>query len=120
MFRQVISICIIVGSTAGLAAQERVYQPGKDVTLPVVIKEVKPEYTDEAKAAGIRGSVWLRVVVESDGTVGDVQVTRSLDTEFGLDAQAVKAAKQWEFKPGTRDGKAVAVEVTLEMTFTLK
>ena len=101
-------------------AQERVYQPGKDVTLPVVVKEVKPDYTDEAKAAGIRGSVWMKVVVQDDGKVGNVQVTRSLDKEFGLDEQAVKAAKQWEFKPGTRDGKPVAVEVTIEMTFTLK
>ena len=100
-------------------AQE-VYKPGNGVSLPVVVKEVKPDYTDEAKAAGIRGSVWMRVVVQADGMVGDVQVTRSLDTEFGLDNQAVRAAKQWEFKPASKDGKPVAVEVTLEMTFTLK
>ena len=28
--------------------------------------------------------------------------------------------KQWEFKPGMKDGKAVAVRVHVEMTFTLK
>ena len=39
---------------------------------------------------------------------------------LGLDQQAVKAAKQWRFRPGTKDGKAVAVSVTLEMRFTLK
>jgi len=53
-------------------------------------------------------------------TVNDVEVVRSLDTEYGLDEQAIKAAKQWRFKPGTKDGKAVAVRVSLEMTFTLK
>jgi TonB family protein len=105
---------------APLAPAQEVYKPGNGISLPVVVKEVKPSYTDEAKAAGIRGSVWLRVVVQADGLVGDVQVTRSLDQEYGLDNEAVKAAKQWEFKPGTKDGKPVAVEVTVEMTFTLK
>ena len=45
---------------------------------------------------------------------------RSLDTQYGLDAQAVSAVKQWLFKPGTKEGKPVAVHVTIEMTFTLK
>ena len=47
-------------------------------------------------------------------------VTQSLDKEYGLDTQAVEAARQWLFKPGTKDGKPVAVRVALEMTFTLK
>ena len=101
-------------------AQGEIYRPGNGVTLPTVIKEVKPDYTDQAKAARIQGTVWLKTVVQADGDVGNVQVTRSLDTEFGLDNEAVKAAKQWKFKPGTKDGKPVAVEVTIELTFTLK
>jgi outer membrane biosynthesis protein TonB len=28
--------------------------------------------------------------------------------------------KQWQFKPGTKDGKPVAVRIHVEMTFTLK
>ena len=49
-----------------------------------------------------------------------MQVTQSLDTQFGLDAQAVKAAKQWLFKPGMKAGKPVAVQISIELTFTLK
>ncbi len=37
-----------------------------------------------------------------------------------LDKQAIAALEQWEFKPGTREGKPVPVRVTIEMTFTLK
>ena len=60
------------------------------------------------------------MVVLADGAVGDVTVTESLDTVYGLDANAVKAMKQWEFKPGMKDGKPVAVRVQVIINFTLK
>jgi protein TonB len=88
-------------------------------TMPVLIKEVKPEYTKSAMDRRIQGSVELAVVVQADGTVGDnVRVTKSLDPE--LDQQAIRAAKQWRFRPGTKDGEPVPVEVNLELTFTLR
>jgi protein TonB len=64
--------------------------------------------------------VRLDVVVLDTGKVGDVKVSQSLDMEYGLDTQAVEAARQWLFEPGTKDGKPVAVRVSLEMRFTLK
>jgi TonB family protein len=96
------------------------YRPGKDITNPVLVKEVRPRYTPEAMRAKIQGRVLLQVVVLANGNVGDVKVTKSLDTVYGLDEQAVKAAKQWQFKPGTKDKKPVPVQVDLEMTFKLK
>ena len=53
-------------------------------------------------------------------TITDIEVTRSLDTEFGLDQAAIDAARQWKFRPGRKDGKAVAVRITIELTFTLQ
>jgi TonB family protein len=103
-----------------LYAQAAVYQPGNGVTLPFVLHEVKPVYTHEAMEQKIQGSVQLRIVVLANGEVGDVTVSKSLDAEYGLDQQAIVAAKQWTFRPGTKDGKPVPVEVTLEMTFTLR
>jgi protein TonB len=99
------------------AAQER---PGDGVTSPVVVKEVKPDYTPDARKARIEGMVVLDVVVLEDGTVGDVKVTQSLDQQYGLDEQAVKAVKQWRFRPGTKDGKPVPVIVFVEISFALK
>ena len=49
-----------------------------------------------------------------------MDVTQSLDKKYGLDDQAVKAMKQWSFKPGTKDGKPVTVRVDVQMSFTLK
>lgn len=97
------------------------YEAGSSgVSFPTVVKQVQPAYTEEAIRNRIQGAVLMAVVVLSDGTVGDVTVLRSLDTTFGLDAQAVLAAKQWVFNPGMKDGVAVAVRVTIEMTFTLR
>jgi TonB family protein len=106
--------------SSGAAQQPTVYRPGNGVSLPAVLKEVKPGYTQAAMDAKIQGSVWLECVVTADGDIGEVKVTRSLDEEHGLDQQAIKAAKQWKFKPGMKDGEAVAVAVTIELTFTLK
>ena len=96
------------------------YMPGNGVTNPVVLREVKPAYTAEAMRAKVQGTVWLQCVVLPDGTVGNVQVTKSLDSSFGLDQEAIKAAKQWRFKPGMRMGEPVPVLVTIELTFTLR
>lgn len=99
---------------------QKVYRPGSGVTLPRVLKEVKADYTEAAKEKGIVGFVWLEVVVTEAGDVGNVEVTQSLDKEYGLDEEAVKAARQWKFEPGRKDGKAVPVVITIEMTFTLR
>ena len=111
----------VVSAMASAGAQPpTVYTPGDGVTLPKATKQVHPEYTPEAKAQRIEGTVALNVVVKADGAVGDVQVTRSLDSVYGLDTNAVKAMKLWQFAPGTKDGKPVAVRVAVEMNFTLK
>jgi hypothetical protein len=46
--------------------------------------------------------------------------TQSLDPVYGLDDAAVSALHQWRFKAGTKDGKAVAIRVHIEMRFNLK
>jgi TonB family protein len=97
-----------------------IYKPGNGVSLPVLVKQVRPQYTREAKDQQIEGVVVMDVVVLADGAVGDVVVTQSLDAVYGLDSEAVKAMKQWEFKPGMKDGKAVAVRVHVMINFTLR
>ncbi len=107
------------GSAA--AAVPRIYEihdPG--VKAPVAITTRKPAYTPEAMQARIEGQVTLSCVVQPDGTVGDVEVVKSLDRVHGLDDEAVKAARAWRFIPGTNNGRAVPVLVTIELAFTLR
>lgn len=103
------------GGTGGGA-----YRPGAGITLPTVLREVKPAYTADAMRAKVQGSVWLECIVMPDGSVGEVKVTRSLDPIFGLDQEAIKAAKMWRFRPGMRQGEPVPVIITIELTFTLR
>jgi len=109
-----------LGPGSGGGTGGGVYRPGNGVTLPRVLREVKPQYTSDAMRAKVQGTVLLECVVKPDGSVGDVQVIRSLDSTFGLDQQAVLAAKAWRFAPGTRMGEPVPVLITIELTFTLR
>jgi TonB family protein len=121
-FRFTAPAVALLALAAVAAAQQPspVNRPGEGVTSPTIVREVKPLYTDAAKKERIQGTVVMDVVVQSDGSVGDVTVTRSLDQTYGLDDEAVKAMKQWTFDPGKKDGKAVPVLVQVEMSFTLR
>lgn len=103
------------GGTGGGA-----YRPGSGVTSPTLLSQVKPQYTTEAMRAKIQGRVWLEVTVMPDGRPGDIKIARSLDRTFGLDEEAIKAMRQWRFRPGMRQGTPVPVIVTVEMEFSLR
>lgn len=109
-----------LGAGIGGGTGGGVYQPGNGVTLPRILREVKPAYTSDAMRAKVQGTVLLQCVVRPDGSVSDITVLRSLDSTFGLDQEAIKAARQWRFAPGTRMGQAVPVQITIELTFTLR
>ena len=97
-----------------------VYRGGWGIVNPRLLREVLPLYTSEARRAKVTGTVYLELVVLPDGTVGEVRITRSLDPVFGLDEQAIKAARQWLFQPGTRFGEPVAILVNLALDFNLR
>lgn len=106
------------GSNGGIGGGP--LHPGSGVTMPRLIFETKPAYTSEAMRAKIQGEVWLEAVVMPDGSVGAVQVTRSLDTTFGLDQEAIRTVKQWRFAPGRQRGSPVPVRIAVELAFTLR
>jgi protein TonB len=90
------------------------------IDAPRVMTIVKPQYTTAAMSARIQGVVLVSCIVQPDGSVADARVVRSLDRAFGLDDEAIKAARQWKFLPGTRLGKPVPVRVSIEVAFTLR
>jgi protein TonB len=69
------------------------YRPGAGITAPAIIREVKPDYTEDGRRRQIEGDVVLEIVVKSDGSVGNVKLLQGLGA--GLDPRAIEAVRQW-------------------------
>jgi TonB family protein len=93
------------------------YRIGGDVQAPAVLSKVEPKYTDDARAALLWGTVAVHLVIGADGRAQDMSVARSLG--LGLDENAMEAIRQWQFKPGTRNGQPVPVMATIEVNYRL-
>ncbi len=94
-----------------------IFRVGGGVSAPHAIYAPDPDYSDEARRAKFQGTVMLWVVVGPDGRPRDIRVARTLG--MGLDQKAIDAVKEWRFEPAMLDGRAVAVEVNIEVTFHL-
>lgn len=106
-----------VGPGSGGGIGGGVYRIGGGVSQPIPIYRVEPEYTEEARKAKYQGTVVLYCVVDENGLVRNIRVMRSLG--LGLDEKAIEAVRQWKFRPGTKDGRAVPVAASIEVTFRL-
>ena len=93
------------------------YRIGGGVSAPALIFKVEPEYSEEARKAKFQGTVVLAVVVDEKGQPRDLRVVRALG--LGLDEKAIEAVQKWRFRPGMMNGKAVAVQATIEVNFRL-
>ncbi len=94
------------------------YRPGSGITPPGLLREIRPDYTEEARRRGIEGDVVLEIVVRADGSVGSVKVLQSLGG--GLDQRATDAVRQWRFSPARRYGTPVDVVVEVAVEFKLR
>lgn len=94
------------------------FRPGSGVEPPRLLREVRADYTDEARRANIEGEVELEIVVRRDGTVGEVRIVRGL--RGGLNERAVNAVRQWRFSPGRMKGTPVDVVVQVGVEFRLR
>jgi periplasmic protein TonB len=87
------------------------------VTLPVVIYNPEPSFSDEARKSKTQGSVVLMLVVGTDGRTYDVRVQNSLG--MGLDEKAIETVSTWRFHPATLNGQPVAARIAVEVNFHL-
>ncbi len=90
---------------------------GPGVTFPVLISQKQPQYSEQARKAKYSGIVTLNVGVDASGKVTDIRIAKSLG--MGLDEQAADAVQKWEFRPGMKNGRPVAVRVQVDVNFRL-
>lgn len=107
-----------VGAGSGGGTGGGPFRPGAGITPPRLLREVKPDYSDEARRASVEGEVVLEIVVRQDGSVGDVRYIRRLGS--GLDQRAVEAVRRWRFAPALRHGVPVDVMVEVAVEFRLR
>lgn len=89
----------------------------RDVDVPpVAIEAPKPLYPEIARDAGITGHVLTQVLVQADGTVGQVRVISG--NKILADA-AQEGLYRWRFRPAMAHGRPVAVWVEIPVNFTL-
>jgi TonB family protein len=101
----------------GAVQNASVLRVGGGVTAPSVLAKIDPEYSDEARAAKIWGTVVAYVEIGPDGIAHNSRVVTGVG--FGLDEKAIEAISKWRFKPGTKDGAAVTVAAHIEVNFKL-
>jgi TonB family protein len=116
-------LTLVVLSFAGeiyWSSRSRVYDLGAGITAPVPVVTPHPKYTASAMRAKIQGTVGVRCVVRPDGVCANVTVIGSLDRTYGLDDEAVRAIREWRFRPALRAGTPVATRIDFEMRFALR
>jgi TonB family protein len=86
-----------------------------DLTAPEAIRKVDPAYPLNLMHEQIEGVVVLHAVIRSDGSVGDVRILEGFYEQ--LDENARAALEQWRFRPGTKNGVPVDVEVVVRVPF---
>lgn len=107
-----------VGEGSGGGTGGGPYRPGSGVTAPRLLREVRADYSDQARRAHVEGEVELEIVVRSNGTVGDIKVLRGLGG--GLNERAIDAVRQWRFSPSRMRGTPVDVIVQVAVEFKLR
>ncbi len=89
-------------------------------TAPVKLNEPVAAYPDSAMKAGIEGRVWVKVLIDKQGTVRDALIVKDSGKKVGFEESALTAAKQATWKPATQKGEPIAVWVSYEVKFALK
>ena len=116
------------------STEDDVDKIGGDVSPPVLVHAVKPEFPEEARNARLRAQVLVNLYVDKDGKPSNVHMiritsidkkgrptTESIDPRVGkgLSEKATEAVKQYKFKPSTKNGKPVKVELNVVVNFEI-
>ena len=90
---------------------------GGGVSAPILIHQVDPEFSEEARKAKYQGNVLVNLVVDANGNPQRIRVIRPLG--MGLDEKAMEAVRQYKFKPAMENGKPVPVELNVDVNFQI-
>jgi len=90
---------------------------GGKYSPPVIIKSVEAQYSEEARHKLVNGVVLVGLIVDERGWPQHLRILRGVGS--GLDEQAIKAVKQYRFKPAMSGDVPVSAEMTVEVSFKI-
>jgi periplasmic protein TonB len=86
------------------------------VTSGLLLKRVNPKYPPKARENGIQGTVVLHAVISQEGDIVDLT---TISGDPLLAKSAIKAVKQWKYRPYLLQGKPVEVDTEIQVNYTL-
>jgi len=107
------------GDTTWTSVEEMPQFPGGDAALLKFISE-NTKYPETAKKNDVQGKVIVRFCIETDGTVKNISVLKSVDPDLDREAIRVVGALPKFAKAGINQGKPVPVWYMVPINFTLK
>jgi len=115
---------VLFGATA-FGQPDSIRLPNGGGSYPTAVSKVKPEYTEQARKAGLEGEAVVAVTVDENGVPKNPEFVRfqngprQIPDSLGLDEMAVKALTLWRFKPAMKDGKPISLRVKVVVLFDL-
>ena len=88
----------------------------EDSSQALLVQKVPPSYPEQALKAGLQGVVVLQAWIGKDGSIRDLKL---MNGSLLLGQAAVKAVRQWRYKPYLRNGVAVEAETFVTVNFRL-
>jgi TonB family protein len=104
-------------SQSAAVENQVIHQVGGAVLPPKAIHAPAPKYTYAARRARLEGDCIVELVVDAQGRPQDIHMKKALDG--GLDKNAIKAVKKYRFKPATLNGTPVAVQIDIDIHFSI-
>ena len=105
------------GGGGGGTDYNKIFKSSEVTSRARVLDKPEPQYTEAARKNQVTGTVVLRAVFSSSGSVMNISTIRGLPD--GLTERAIAAAKQIRFVPAQKDGHAVSMWMQLEYNFNL-
>ena len=89
---------------------------GGEVQSASLVKQITPEYPGIAKSAHVSGTVTLRAIISKDGSIEKLEYVSGPPL---LMASAIRAVREWRYRPTMLNGQPVEVDTTVQVVFSL-
>jgi TonB family protein len=105
------------GARSAIKGAGQQLRVGGAVTRPVVLYSAEPDFTETARLSKFSGNVMVYLWVLEDGSTSHLRIVRPAG--LGLDEKAIEAVSKYQFKPATKNGVPVVVELFVDVNFNI-